>query len=335
MHRTGNSRSGIHRPRGALISHVGERCGVYQYGRRLYKALKKTNFINWSFVECENPDSLQKAISELQPSILVFNYHPSTLGWVTRKTFDGTNTCNFAIVHEVNSGVADAVEYSIFDFCLCPDPTLSNTHSRILSIPRFIPKFKETIREPEVFTVGSFGFATPGKGFEKLCSLVDRQFKHAKIKLLIPKHDSEEMVSELERSSIINACQNAVDQQHVLLEILDEFLSESDLLRFLAGNTINAFAYEGDGAERGLSSCIDYALAARRPIAVSSSAMFRHILAECPEVSLEKNSLQAIARLGTRPLERLRREYSPTHAGEEINQTIVKAAAGFLGRKIS
>ena len=54
---------------------------------------------------------------------------------------------------------------------------------------RLIPEYHNTFRLPQITTIGSFGFGTPNKGFEKLVSKVLGEFDEAVIRLNIPYAD--------------------------------------------------------------------------------------------------------------------------------------------------
>ena len=62
----------------------------------------------------------------------------------------------------------------------------------------------------------------------------------------------------------------------VIVMISHNFLSTTDLLKFLHSNTMNIFLYDKMPG-RGISSTIDYALSVKKPLAISDSYMFRHI----------------------------------------------------------
>jgi len=72
---------------------------------------------------------------------------------------------------------------------------------------------------------------------------------------------------------------------------------------FLAGNSLNAFFYD-DQEGRGISSAIDLALSARRPIAARRTAMVRHLFEADPSIFIEDRSLREIADSGLVPLQR-------------------------------
>jgi hypothetical protein len=93
-----------------------------------------------------------------------------------------------------------------------------------------------------------------------------------------------------------------VKKKNIRLEISTEFLTHEGILEFLSANTLNAFLYD-DLGYRGVSSVIDYALAVRRPICITKSAMFRHIYDTEPSICLEETTLQEVIKNGIKPLE--------------------------------
>src|ERR1019366_3725239 len=145
---------------------------------------------------------------------------------------------------------------------------------------------------PQIATVGSFGFGTPNKGFEKLVSKVQNEFNEAVIRLNIPYADFGDSEG-LNARRIANNCRKLITNKNIELEISHEFLQDADLLDFLAANSMNVFMYEDKGG-RGLSSALDMALAANKPVAVSNCPMFRHLLNACPFVNADEYSLKQI-----------------------------------------
>lgn len=75
------------------------------------------------------------------------------------------------------------------------------------------------------------------------------------------------------------------------MEIIHDFIDDSSLLTFLAGNTVNIFLY-GKMEGQGCASVIDYASSVGRPIRISDIAMFRHIYSE--EICVYKTQIQDI-----------------------------------------
>jgi hypothetical protein len=94
------------------------------------------------------------------------------------------------------------------------------------------------------------------------------------------------------------------------LVITTDFISDEDLLDFLAGNDLNIFFYQKYSGYNGISSSIDYALSVKRPIAICRSNMFSHIWNATPSICIEDVSLNEIINVGIRPLEQYYNSWS-------------------------
>ena len=77
-----------------------------------------------------------------------------------------------------------------------------------------------------------------------------------------------------------------------------------------------------DGA--GLASSPDYALAAKRPIAVTKSHQLRNFLSISPSICIEDNSLKDIISFGIEPLKDLYQLYSEENVIKDYELTIEK-----------
>ena len=308
-----------------FVSHRGQRCGVYQFGRRLYDTLSPSRDIAWHYAECGGIDELLSAVETTKPQLVLFNYHPATLAWATAGDLEKLPAMTFSIFHETHQEAVDALIPGPFDCLLCPDPTLLPRNPLAVPVPRFTPPLISAVPpEPEVFTVGSFGFGTPGKGFERLCAMVNDQFEDARIRINLPLHDQDTMVPRERLEAIVRGCRQQVTKRSVRLDISHDFLDDEALLRFLSENTINAFLYD-DVVGRGIASCTDYALACGRPIAISHSSMFRHLHGVNPSICAEDRPLRAIASSGTEPLAHHRSAYLPAASGAAWNRAILDA----------
>ena len=310
---------------GLFISQKGLRCGVYQFGRRVFSALSHGKNIRWQYLECEGADEALSTLKRNRPEIIVLNYHPSTMDWAVTSRWRDQGAVVFSIFHEAHQSGADQVEPSCFDFLLCADPTLIPRNPIIVPVPRVTIDYEiAEIPSPELFTIGSFGFATHGKAFDRLCTQVNSEFDHARIRLNLPRHDNESIVSDEHTDAVIASCRSAVTKPGIDLIIRQDFLDDAALLQFLAGNTINAFLYE-DQTERGISSCTDYALACGRPLAITKSTMFRHLHGVNPSICVEDCSLGAIAERGGRELAPLRAAYNYGNAGAAWEMALLNA----------
>ena len=162
--------------------------------------------------------------------------------------------------------------------------------------------------------------------------MVNAEFDQAKIRINIPRHDSEDMVSQSQIEATVTACRLQISKPDIALELTHKFLDDAGLYKFLARNDLNAFLYD-DASERGISSCIDYALSVRRPIAVSGSSMFRSLRGLESSVSVENSSLREIAARGDGVLEPVRRLFVEPVSGRYWNLLIKAALERIRGEK--
>lgn len=309
-----------------FVTHKPKQCGVYEFGKAVFHAISTSSKYNFIKVECESLDELNKAAKQYNPAAIIYNYHPSVLPWlctkiskgIYRNNLSGIKAVQIGIIHEVTQQVADtATGYSnkfilgpsqkklnsLFDFYIAADPTLLLKNPLVYKTGRLIPEYSKQVAAPVKTTIGSFGFATPKKGFEKLVQQVQDEFDDVLIRLNMPAADFGDADGNNARQ-IASACRNLITKPGIQLEVTHQFMNDNELLDFLAGNSMNAFMYE-DKEGRGISSAIDNALAVKKPIAVSRCPMFRHILQARPSVCIEDNSLKTIIQNGFSPLEKI------------------------------
>ncbi|MBV9828236.1 MAG: methyltransferase domain-containing protein [Alphaproteobacteria bacterium] len=272
-------------------------------------------------------DEYSEAVATCKPDAILLNFHPATLTWADNSQIKSYGGTCFAICHEVHQELADHLDDDIFHFWLCPDPTLLPHNPVAIVVPRFSPKTRPAVQPaPEVFTVGSFGFAAPTKGFQKLCELVNLQFDRARIRINIPPHDLQTLIPQATADKLIDECERKITKPGISLEITQDFMSEDSLMDFLSENTINAFLYDAF-SPRGISSCTDYALASGRPIAISNSTMFRNLLGVNPSISVTHRPLREIVESGIAPLRHHVAQYEPRASGQAWDSAILEALA--------
>ena len=283
-----------------FISHKEHQCGVYQYGRNIADAIVNSKKISFVYTECSGLNEYYSVVAKTNPSAIIYNYHPSTLPWLNKKVIRTVRVPHIDIIHEVTQEVADAADDSFFDYHIAPDPTLLIKNPLVFKTGRLIPEYKNNYELSEIPIIGSFGFGTAGKGFPTMISKVQDEFEKAIIRLHIPFAtfgDSEGKSAH----SIADQCKELIVKPGIELQLSHEFLGQKQLLDFLAQNTLNAFFYDMNKG-RGISSVIDYALAVHRPIAITKSSMFRHIVPTFPSICVEDSSLVKILQNGTGPL---------------------------------
>ncbi len=316
-----------------MISHAKKRCGIHEYGVNIFQALKGSEKYSFHYFECASVDDFVSAVATTNPSVIIYNYAPITLPWLNRNTIKKFDVPHVAIIHEGAQEYAKTIDTSIFHYYIFPDPTLLLLNSRIFKTGRLVPQYTNTYPVPDVPVIGSFGFGLEGKGFDRLISMVQNEFDEAIIRLHIPFNDvvDPEGIQAKETAQI---CQSLINKPGITLKLSHEFLTNEQVLDFLAKNTLNAFFYR-DYRGRGVSSVIDHCLAVQRPIAITKTDMFRHITSASPSICIEVTSLRQIISNGFSPLSLFYREWSKTNFIWDYERILDQVLSRPLPAKIS
>jgi SAM-dependent methyltransferase len=294
-------------PRILIISHKAVRCGIHEYGINTFNALRKSERYSVHYAECSSADEFRVHLAYVKPDLLLVNYYPFTMPWFTPEMAAGLTMPKLHIWHEVTQELADSIGETAFDFHICQDPTLEERNPNVFRVGRLIPDYTNAKPKPPIPIIGSFGFAGANKGFERLVLLVQDEFDEAVIRLNIPVNDAVDINGAMAFETA-ERCRSLVMKPGIHLVIGHNYLERPALLDMLAEHSLNVFLYDNPEA-KGISSVIDYAIAAGRPIAVTRSPMFRHLKSLTPSVFVEDRSLRAIMADGMLPLVPLRNEW--------------------------
>jgi hypothetical protein len=326
-----------------FVTHKPKQCGVYEFGRNVFNAIASSSQYNFIKGEYESINELTNAIKKFNPTVIVFNYHPTVMPWVCSKLIKGLyknhtaelKPTTIGIIHEVTQNIADtATGYrnqfiigsskkkinSLFDYYITADPTLLLKNPIVFKTGRIIPEYNKKAPESKELVIGSFGFATPKKGFEKIIKKVQEEFDEATIRFNIPTADFGDETGFNARK-IASNCQALIQKPGIKLNVTHDYLNHDQLLDFLAGNTINVFLYE-DLQGRGISSAADMALAVKKPLAVSNSPMFRHILSAAPTISADEFKFIDILNNGFLPLKKIHDDWNKTNMQWEFERIL-------------
>jgi hypothetical protein len=308
-----------------FLNSVKKQCGVYQYGLRVYDILKHEKDINYIYAEIEHPDQYMSLLrNNLDVISIIFNFHNSTMSWLN-PTLLVPSILNMYISHESDS--------SMFDVKLSIDPNEQETKN-LINIPRPIFENVDSMLENHIITneniknfieyrednvpvFGSFGFGFTNKGFDKIVNLINTNYDNAIIKFVIPV--ASYACPFTTNDMIKNLCEKQMIKPGVKLMINNDFFSSEDLLYFLKSNTMNIFLYDYMQG-RGISSAIDYALSVKKPLGISDSYMFRHILND--DINLYKSSLEHVISNSATYCEQMLSLYSHDNLRNKIKKAI-------------
>jgi hypothetical protein len=293
-----------------FFSHSQQQCGVHQFGKQVFAALRESSKFEFIYCEVSQPSDLREAVVRYDPAAAVFNFHPATIGWAAGWPAWSLQIPTVGIMHEMTAAIADQTDDTSFDYYIFHDPSAVPRNPIFFTTGRLVPEPKSA-GGPSRFTIGSFGFATPGKGFEAVVARAHAEFDDCLIRLNIP---SSEFCDKdgTEARAVAERCRAIVAKPGVDIEVTHDFMDLDGVITFLAENSLNAFFYE-DQEERGISSAIDLALAARRPIAARRTSMVRHLFNSRPSIFVEERSLREIADSGLIPLQPFIEQWTADH----------------------
>jgi hypothetical protein len=261
------------RRRGLFLNTARARCSIHESGRMVYEALQRSPRLALDYQEV---DFRHRRIPGGYHYYVV-NYHDSTsMSWLDTRSLRRLPGPTIAIVLEVAPNDPFArLSRRDFDAYLVLDPTVAR-RPRVYPFPRpleLAPPL-EVLPTPGRPTIGTFGLPTPGKGFDRLVEAVNREFDKAVVRLNIPPGDYVPSARSREVEATIDKLRQAA-RPGVEVVVTRDFLSKPDLIRWCAGNTLNAFLY--DRAMTGLAATTDQAISSGRPLAVSGNETFRHL----------------------------------------------------------
>ena len=301
-----------------IVNHKVKHCGVYQIGKRVFELARKSKKVSYFYAEVETYSDYYRALFEIDPAYVIYNYHNYTMPWLTPDILQKIKPEKHLILyHEKNNSVIQNCDKYIFLGVEGePNPIIAAAGSIVL--PRPLLEYSNGYKQNNEPTIGSFGFGFWDKGFHTLTQLINDTLPGTTLNYHLPYSYYGDHSDKITKQ-VIFACKKIATK--IKLNVTREFLDEDALLLFLASNDINIFNYTDKDTD-GVSSVIDYALSVRRPIAITNSIMFRHIKTD--EITLEKNSIMDIYSKGITPLEHLYTAWAPNRFIDEIDKIFLE-----------
>ena len=292
-----------------FVSYSAINCGVNQFGQNVFRALTDPEGDReWGYAPVSTQEQLDTAIASFKPDVTIYNWHGATLGMICHPENARRHPCvNIGLMHELSPAEAAALPRRYFHGYMVADPSFPRDLKAVKVLPRCLPRCEQKvpIASPDRPWFGCFGFAVSSKGWERLPEIVSASYPEALIRLHIPDNWAIDPMGDLARTLVkYVACKAPqgieVDSTHYLLP-------PHTLLKWLAMNTANIFPYH-PYPHSGISSSVDWAIAAGRPIAITRSGLFKH-LHHLP-ILLEERSLKEIVEDGDKHVRHLREEWS-------------------------
>ncbi len=292
-----------------IVNHrLTDACGVYKHGSRMAHILRDSSKYKFIEVRANSFQEFHAIYKEYSPKVCFYNYYPSNLGWAPEAL--GLPSVHVGLAHEVTH--ASASHYAPpFNQWVATDPSFPASPYYFKTVRPLLdfqwnPSFRG-LKEPDIPTIGSFGFAFPNKGFDKVIDAVCNEFDEAKIRLHITVAAFNGGYDQGYINHLVGLCHSKLTKPGIQLEITTDFRGDNEIIRFLSENSLNVLFYDF-GAGRGISSAVDYCVSAGRPLAISSSEQFRHITDTIP--TYPARSLKDTLLNGQEGIDNLQKEWS-------------------------
>src|ERR1035441_9914843 len=256
----------MNKPHGLFVNPSLAQCSIYESGRMIFECLTKSDCYTIDYVEV---DESHRGIASSY-DFYAFNYHNITMDWLDTKQLGLLKAPKITFVLEVSPG--NPFVYcprEDFDAYCVLDPTLRSPAPRVYAFPRPIEKAQsELISTPDDrLIIGTFGFATADKGFERVVAAVNDEFERATVRINIPfaayADESRAYANELGARCL------SMVREGLEVVVTHDYLDKHELIAWCQQNTLNCFLYHRNMP--GLAATTDQAVSSGRPLAVSSN----------------------------------------------------------------
>lgn len=307
-----------------VVNSREEQCGVHQMGVNLFHVLSKSARVDFKYCAPQSTDEMIGLIRGMNAEAVLWNFYPMVYPWVNLRTLTAIRQMGvrqFTIFHEVP--VTGFDEYIYADPTFIPrNKKLNRWHSIGRPLPPAQPERPVNFSGPAPPVISTSGFGFGNKGHARLTKMVCEQFQQARLRLHIPyaKYGDADGASA---KKVSNECREiAKSNPGVILEISHSFKDPDGLVAWLSQSDLNCYLYD-EMPGRGIASTTDHALAARKPIALTRTTMFRH-LHQCEGIFVEESTLPEIMKRGVEPLRPAYAQNSPEVVLNQVEEIVLQ-----------
>lgn len=296
-----------------FVNPPNPQCGVHQYGLNLYSALHRSEKYWVEIAHAGRPSDLHVAETEFKPDCFIFNYHHGIpeISWYSTYA---RSRVSLVAYHDA------AIDEDAYRAILFSDPTMPQ-HGKWYPIGRPVPLVPAP--QPNEHSgppiIGVNGFM--GAQAQSAVIQILTEFSGCVIRLHLPFATYGDSAGQHAKSIAAQCSALVSSHPEFSIQIDHEFLSAQDLILWLQGNDLNVYVRKVP-TYRGISSVLDYAMAAQRPVAINSHAMFRHLHGLNPSIQIEHNSLRTIMENGIKPYRHLLDEWSPQSICSQVEKIL-------------
>lgn len=286
-------------------------CGVGIRGKLTGEILSK------HFILChaDSNTELERYIIEHKPTVIFYNYHSITTPWMNDSTLrDKYSSIKHVMIHyDVTQNMIDTFnpeKFHGFKHIVTDNEVLKTNNTSVFKVTRSLPRSlpHNLPSKNGIPKIGFQGFASAHKGIFRLAKTVQDEFDEAILRLHIPYSLFGDPNGDSARS-YVQAVKEMITKPGIQVESSHEFWPDDKIVEWLSENDVNCYFL--DRLENsGIASSPDYAIAARRPIAITQSCMLMHMWDLEPTICIEKTNLKTIIKNGIEPLKPLYEKYT-------------------------
>lgn len=270
------------------INHgLSEKCGVYDLGIRHFNSIKDIEEYNIKYFEINNLQNYFEICQNEKPDGIIFNHMNVTSPWINNKIND-YKCVKFCVPHLFckNKFIYNEDIYQdIYDYFIILDKN-SEENYKNFKTNRPLPIFECQNIKNEIPNIGGFGFAFPDKNFNLIVKEVNNIFDEAIINFHMPNAHFNGGVNHIDY--LMESCNQEITKKGIKINFNTKFLSQEELIKKINKNDLNCLFYNKNNYI-GISSSLDYVIAAQKPILITESLMYRSFsdcLPKYPETNI-------------------------------------------------
>jgi len=261
-------------------------CGFYQLGMHLNNILckDKSGDIAYEHFFVESARDIRSQLQKHTYSALVVNGNDTTIPFARRNRVGSLNIPLIKFGGDTTQRLGNDFSRRQYDYWLIEDDNYVIYNPYVYKVGRSLqPYDTDNLGDVKIqYDVASFGLALPGKGFEKVLEYA-QQLGLKRVLMHLPKSDYMDPDGEIQRD-IFSNLRKIAGKLSLELTITSELLTKEALVKHLKSARELFFLYEDDrGRGSQLSGVLEYAFATGRPVYISGSGMFRHVLYFLPK----------------------------------------------------
>ncbi|MFQ5506161.1 MAG: hypothetical protein ACE5F1_15415 [Planctomycetota bacterium] len=311
--------------RGIFLNSAAANCSIYESGLMFARALQGSSEFALDYMEIARFEHIPPGYD-----FYLFNYHHVTMRWLDPRRIRELGGRKLGLVWEMLPDDPLVLYPDVFDAYLVPDPTLECPDERVFAFPRPLELATDlpACEERDVPVIGSFGFATPGKGFDAVVWAAGHEFERAIVRLNIPTGTHADEGGRRARA-YADLCR-LIAKRGIELRIEHRYLSKPALVAWCAQNTVNVFLYHRD--QPGLSATTDQAISSGRPLLVSPCHTFRHIHAY--QSPYPATSIKAAIASGAAAVSTMQADWHPSATRRRFERVLARISSSFRPSRV-